>query len=187
MDNLEQRQMLVSILKMAYSGERAAALAYAGHWRSVSDPQEKTDIAKIENDEWEHRAIVGEMLEKLGEKPSKFRELLMGSVGCIVYLACFISGWFFPMYFAGRLEHSNVHEYIEAANHAEALGLHEWADELMQLSDVELQHEEFFKQIIVGHWLTPMMKAVFNWGPEPAVIEAAVVTQAAAFKSSSLK
>jgi hypothetical protein len=57
----------------------------------------------------------------------------------------------------------------------------------MQLSDVELQHEEFFKQIIVGHWLTPMMKAVFNWGPEPAVIEAAVVTQAAAFKSSSLK
>lgn len=181
MDSLLHKQMLVSILKMAYSGERAAALAYAGHWRAVSDPHEKTDIARIEKDEWEHRAIVGEMIKQLDEHPNAFRELLMGMIGCCVYLACFVSGWFFPMYFAGRLEHSNVHEYIDAATHAKALGFDEWADELMRLSDVESQHEEFFKNIVKGHWLTPMMKAVFAWGPETSV------TQAAAFRSSSLR
>lgn len=191
MDKIKHRKELTSILKMAYSGEKAAALAYAGHWRSLSKAREKVDIAKIEKDEWEHRAIVGEMLKQLDEYPSTFREVLMGCIGCIVFVACFISGWFFPMYFAGRLEHSNVHEYIDAAEHASALGLHQWTAELMRLSNVELQHEEFFKNIIVGHWLTPMMKAIFGWGPKPVLetlaIEPAAINQAVAFKSSSLK
>ncbi|MEP6767311.1 MAG: hypothetical protein ABJC61_01490 [Acidobacteriota bacterium] len=45
------RKMLVRLLQLACSGEKAAALAYQGHARSVRDPQEKAMIAKIENDE----------------------------------------------------------------------------------------------------------------------------------------
>ena len=38
------QQELISLLKMAYSAELAAAYAYRGHWHSVSDPDEKARI-----------------------------------------------------------------------------------------------------------------------------------------------
>jgi demethoxyubiquinone hydroxylase (CLK1/Coq7/Cat5 family) len=59
MNTLGHREMLIHILRMAYSGEKAAGYAYSGHWRSVKDPTERRQIRKIENEEWEHRAIVG--------------------------------------------------------------------------------------------------------------------------------
>lgn len=169
MDAIRHRQQLILILQMAYSGEKAAALAYAGHWRSVSDPAEKLSIARIEQDEWEHRTIVGQMLAELNDKPQAWRELLMGTIGAVIFLACFISGWFFPMYFAGRLEHANVHEYSDAAKHARALALSSYEDELLRLSAVEQTHEDYFKQRVRGHWLTPSMQQLFGWGPEKLI------------------
>jgi hypothetical protein len=47
----ETRHRLIRLLQLAYSGEKAAALAYQGHSRSVRDPEEKAMIAKIERDE----------------------------------------------------------------------------------------------------------------------------------------
>ena len=38
----------MDLLQLAYSGEKAAALAYRGHARSVRDPGQKSAIAKIE-------------------------------------------------------------------------------------------------------------------------------------------
>ena len=46
---------LIEILQLAYSGELAAAYAYRGHWKSVSDPEERHRIEEIENEEWHHR------------------------------------------------------------------------------------------------------------------------------------
>jgi len=60
------RARLIAILQLAYSGELAAAHAYRGHWRSVSDEDERQSIKSIEEDEWRHRALVGEMLTALG-------------------------------------------------------------------------------------------------------------------------
>ena len=45
------RRKLVRLLQRAYSGEKAAALAYQGHAASVKDPAEAAMIRKIENDE----------------------------------------------------------------------------------------------------------------------------------------
>ena len=90
----------------------------------------------------------------------------MGTIGSVIFLACFISGWFFPMYFAGRLEHSNVHEYLDAALHARELGLYEYESELIRLSAVEQTHEDYFKNKVRGHWLTPVMQQLFLWGPD---------------------
>ena len=45
------RRKLVRLLQLAYSGEKAAALAYQGHAASVKDPAEAAMIRKIENDE----------------------------------------------------------------------------------------------------------------------------------------
>lgn len=52
MDETRARQRLVRILQNAYSGELAAGFAYRGHWKSVTDPLEKTRIQQIENEEW---------------------------------------------------------------------------------------------------------------------------------------
>lgn len=44
MESTDQRNSeakLVKILQLAYSGERAAAYAYRGHWKSVTDLEEK--------------------------------------------------------------------------------------------------------------------------------------------------
>lgn len=46
---------LIGILQLAYSGELAAAYAYRGHWKSVSDSEEIRRIEEIENEEWHHR------------------------------------------------------------------------------------------------------------------------------------
>ena len=161
----QHRKELIKILQMAYSGERAAALAYAGHWRSVRNTDERKAIAQIESDEWEHRRLVALMLEKLGAGPQSWRDLLMGSIGSLIFIACFLSGWFLPMYFAGLLEHSNVHEYADAAEHARALGLLEIERELVRLSVVEKAHEDYFIERVSGHCLTPIMMRLFGWGP----------------------
>ncbi len=171
MKETDHKVALIQILQMAYSGEKAAAFAYAGHWRAVWRDEEKKSIAKIEQDEWEHRALVGKMLHELDSGPQGWRDFMMGTIGSVIFLACFASGWYFPMYFAGRLEHANVHEYLDAAKHAEALGLTGYASDLLRLADVELSHEDYFKERVRGHWLTPLMKVLFAWGPEALIAQ----------------
>jgi demethoxyubiquinone hydroxylase (CLK1/Coq7/Cat5 family) len=72
---MEDRQKLIAILQLAYSGELAAAYAYRGHWHSVSAADERESIRAIEDDEWRHRQLVGEMLTGLGSAPKKKREI----------------------------------------------------------------------------------------------------------------
>src|SRR5262249_11272500 len=91
------RAKLVRLLQLAYSGEKAAALAYQGHAASVRDPAEAARIRKIENDEWVHREKVGRMLEELGAAPSRLRELRAAVIGHTLSLLCHVSGWFLPM------------------------------------------------------------------------------------------
>ncbi len=168
------RKQLIHILQMAYSGEKAAALAYAGHWRAVRKAEERKAIWQIEQDEWEHRALILPMLHALGAKPQAWREIMMGTIGSVIFLACFISGWFFPMYFAGRLEHANVHEYVDAAEMAKAIQHSDYEAILLKLSLVEQSHEDYFKERVTGHCLTPLMKQLFHWGPESQIVTSTV-------------
>src|SRR5260221_489962 len=75
------RDLLVRQLRGAYSGELAAAFAYRGHWRSVSDDGERERIRTIEAEEWHHRELVGAMLRQLGAKPNAVRELIIFTIG----------------------------------------------------------------------------------------------------------
>ena len=102
---------LVNILQLAYSGERAAAYAYRGHWRSVSNPEERRRIHEIEEEEWHHRRLVGEMLSKLGASPVSQREIRATLIGRTLQALCYVSGWLLPMYGAGKLERRNIVEY----------------------------------------------------------------------------
>lgn len=182
MDAAAHRKELIHILQMAYSGELAAAFAYAGHWRSLRDTQQKSDIRKIEDDEWKHRTMVGLMLEELHGKPQIWRETMMACIGITAFVGCFISGWFLPMYFAGRLENDNTKEYFNAAHHAQQLGLERMQEDLLELSEVELGHEAFFRNIVQGHMWLPLMIRVFKWGSD-LIPEAAKICQGEDFDS----
>lgn len=157
------RKSLIRILQHAYSGEVAAAYAYRGHWKSLKDCPEKEQIKKIEAEEWDHRRRVGQWLEKLGAKPRPAREKTFWTIGRTLGLTCHMSGWFMPMYFAGRLESQNSVEYEDAAAFAKELGMDECVEDLLDMARVEVEHEVFFRNVVAGHRLLPVMKKVFGW------------------------
>lgn len=157
------RQDLIRILQDAYSGELAAAYAYRGHWKSLKRSAQRDQIIQIEAEEWDHRRRVGGWLEKLGAKPRPFREKAFWTIGRTLGMLCNISGWFMPMYFAGRLESQNSVEYEDAAAFALELEMDECVEDLLDMARVELEHEVFFRKVVTGHRLLPVMKRVFGW------------------------
>ena len=163
MNEKKARQNLVRILQNAHSGELAAAYAYRGHWKSLRESGEKTHIKKIEAEEWAHRENVGRWLAALGAKPRPLREAAFWTIGRSLGLTCYVSGWFFPMYFAGRLESRNVQEYVDAAEFARELEMPECYDEMMEMSRVEAEHENFFRNAVAEHRLLPITKTFFKW------------------------
>jgi len=144
-------EQLISLLQLAYSGELAAAYAYRGHWRSVRDTLEKARIQKIENEEWHHRHLVGELLCKLNDRPSTLREVRARIVGRLLGLLCHFSGWLAPMYGAGKLESRNVREYETAARYARDSGHTMFIDCLLTMAEVEWEHELYFRSRVVSH------------------------------------
>ena len=164
MDATDHRRRLITILRNAYSGEQAAALAYRGHWHSIGEHPEADEIRRIEEEEWYHRREVGKMLAELGSSPAPHKEIRTWIVGRILGLGCHLIGWFLPMYFAGRLERGNAGEYDRAAHHATRLGLDAFARELDIMARVEEEHEVFFRGVIAGHPMLPRMKRILGWG-----------------------
>lgn len=170
----ESRQKLIALLQLAYSGELAAAYAYRGHWHSVSRFDERESILAIEEDEWRHRKLVGEMLEGLGAKPSRARELRAAIIGRALGLLCHVTGWLLPMYGAGRLESRNIVEYETAARYARECGHAELIDCLLEMAEVEWEHEQYFRCRVLGHalgrrlpvWPQPPPKETIRLGLE---------------------
>jgi len=144
---------LIALLLLAYSGELAAAYAYRGHWRSVADRTERERIEEIENEEWHHRTLVGEMLDKLGAIPNSHRETRALVIGRTLGFLCHLTGWLAPMYGAGRLESRNIREYETAARYARDCGRDEFVDCLLNMAEVEWEHEKYFRSRVLVHRL----------------------------------
>lgn len=149
---MEPAQALVRVLQHAYSGEQAAAYAYRGHWKSVSDPAEAERIRQIEAEEWHHRDLVGGLLRELGAAPDPWRERRTLIVGRVLGALCHVSGWFLPMYAAGLLESRNIVEYEDAARHAVASGRAQLIECLLSMAEVEWEHEAYFRARVLSHW-----------------------------------
>ncbi|MCU1348111.1 MAG: ferritin-like protein [Acidobacteria bacterium] len=155
---------LIRQLQHAYSGELAAAYAYRGHWRSVSDPGERERVHAIEDEEWHHRELIGGILRELGASPLPGRELLFLIIGRTLGAACHVSGHFFPMYGAGKLERKNIVEYEDAADYALACGRTDLIDCLLTMAEVEWEHEQYFRSRVTNH---PLLRIFRLWGPPP--------------------
>lgn len=149
----DNREKLIAILQLAYSGERAAAYAYRGHWQSVTDSEECDAIRRIEEDEWRHRTLVGEILTELGSGPKPRREVRATIIGRTLGFLCHVTGWLLPMYGAGKLESRNVREYETAARYARDAGCLEFIDCLLEMAEVEWDHEHYFRSRVLQHRL----------------------------------
>jgi len=156
---------LIGILQLAYSGELAAAYAYRGHWKSVSDTEERQRIQEIETEEWHHRQLVGEMLASLNAAPDKMRERRATIIGRTLGFLCHVSGWLAPMYGAGRLESRNIREYETAARFARDAGHDEFVDCLLTMAEVEWEHENYFRSRVLSHRLGKLLSI---WPKPPA-------------------
>lgn len=167
----QSRNELIRLLQNAYSGEKAAAYAYRGHALSVKNPQERQEIQKIEQEEWEHRRCLGEMLTSLGAQPRFTREVAMTLIGALIYCLCrlggwfnlFNFGWFMGMYGAGKLEQSNISEYEVGARAAVACGELRFVEDLIEMAEVEWDHERYFRnKALTSKWV-----AVFSIWSSP--------------------
>jgi demethoxyubiquinone hydroxylase (CLK1/Coq7/Cat5 family) len=145
------RKRLIRLLKRAHAGERAAALAYRGHWRSLADPEERHRVRRIELEEWHHRDELTRLLSELGSTPSGPRGSVAFAVGSALGALCHVSGWLLPMYAAALLETCNVREYEEAGRLARLAGRSDLSPCLREMTRVELDHEAFFHARVVSH------------------------------------
>jgi len=164
MPETDSRRKLIDLLQIAYSAERAAAYAYRGHWHSLADEQERAQVHQIENEEWHHRELVGEMLEQLGSRPNRQREFRSLLVGRALGFLCHLMGWLAPMYGAGRLESHNIREYETAARYARACGCDEFTDCLLTMAEVEWEHETYFRSRVMAH---AFGRRLSLWPPPP--------------------
>ena len=164
MQEADSSQNLTTILQLADSGERAAAYAYRGHWKSVFDKEERARIKQIEDEEWHHRKLVGDMLRSLDAHPGNLREIRALIIGRGLGLLCHVMGWLAPMYGAGRLESRNILEYETAATYARDCGREDFIDCLLTMAEVEWEHENYFRSRIMLH---PLGRRLPLWPVPP--------------------
>jgi hypothetical protein len=147
----EARRRLVHFLHLAHGGELGAAIAYQSHALTTRTAAERDRILQIRDEEIDHRGRVGRMLARLGERPDPAVERTMERIGRAIAAFCRVGGWFLPMYGAGKLERRNIVEYEDAARAAALSGHGEFVDDLLDMAEVEWEHERFFRLKSASH------------------------------------
>lgn len=140
----------MAFLRREHANERGAALAYRGHAASVSDPEERAGIARIEAEEWHHREQLAGYLAELGSAPG-WLERPLAAVGYTLGLLCHVTGWLMPMLGAGWIERRNALGYLRAAEDAAAIGRPDLAQSLVALGEVEIAHHAWFTARVRAH------------------------------------
>lgn len=160
----DAKTKLIELLQKAYSGERAAALAYNGHWKSLKNEAEIRIIKKIEQDEWIHRARIKKMLFELNAKPLFFREIVFYLIGRSIGIICHFCGRFCAAFFAGILESKNVQEYGLALKYAEEIGLENYFADFTEMENAEAEHEFVLREMVKDNRFFPFFAFIFRWG-----------------------
>jgi hypothetical protein len=155
---------LTKSLRMAYSAEKAASLAYVGHAASLRNPTERARVREIEQDEWDHRRQVRRIMDHYDIPVSRYYEWKYQLIGKVIGLSCHVIGRFMPYFFAGKLESGNVCEYFVMIRYFHSLGIPDHDDILYEMGIREKEHEVYFLETIRdARWL-PVFERVFGWG-----------------------
>jgi demethoxyubiquinone hydroxylase (CLK1/Coq7/Cat5 family) len=138
-------KVLIGMLQNAHAGEIAAYHAYEGHWKSLKDHKERKEIRKIQEEEMEHIELIEEFLKDLNSKPLFFLDLIFSFIGRVLSVMCYFTGYRLPMYVAKKIEQIGVENYNKMALEAREHGHHAMYLFLCDMSEVEQQHEKYFK------------------------------------------
>ncbi|MEM9444224.1 MAG: hypothetical protein AAGA18_02625 [Verrucomicrobiota bacterium] len=157
-------QALTKSLRLGYSAERAAAFAYVGHAGSLKDLQEIKAVRQIEQDEWNHRKALLEIMDEYEIPVSKYFEIKYYLIGTLIGLSCYIIGRFMPYFFAGRLESGNVCEYFVMMKYFNTLGIHKHDQLLYEMGVKEKEHEDYFLDLTRNEKWLPLFERFFSWG-----------------------
>jgi len=156
--------VLAKSLQTAYSAEKAASFAYIGHAGSLKNSSEIAVVNEIENDEWEHRRNVLEIMHEYEVPVSKFYEIKYHLIGKFIGYSCYLIGRFMPYFFAGKLESGNVCEYFVMIRYFHSIGITKHDEILYEMGMKEKEHEVYFlKTIQNAKWL-PFFERIFSWG-----------------------
>lgn len=155
---------LVRSLQLAYSAERAAAFAYIGHAGSLRKTSEKEAVRQIEQDEWDHRKHVLEIMREYEIPVSRWLEVKYYVIGRVIGFSCYLIGRFMPYFFAGKLESGNVCEYFEMIHRFHELGITKHDPLLYEMGVREKEHEVYFLDLVKDARWFPMFERIFAWG-----------------------
>ena|SRR5688572_1743507 len=155
---------LANLLQRAYSGEKAAALAYIGHAGSLRSAEAKAAVKQIEQDEWHHRRNVLSIMQQYGVPISRWHEVRCYCIGKIIAFSCYFIGRFMPYFFAGKLKSGNVCEYFVMMRYFHELGIDEHDAMLYEMGIKEKEHEAYFLAQIKGSRWLPLFERIFSWG-----------------------
>ena len=146
------RAVFHGLLRLTYSSEKGAALAYRGHARSVRDPADRVAIAEIERDEWHHREVLLPELTARGLKPWSILEAFFWAMGSTIGLGCHVWGEWASARGAAMFEVNGVSEYTRLAALATRLGQDEFADKMVAMAEQEQEHLTYFSDLARRCW-----------------------------------
>ena len=148
------RWLLHAHLRLSYSSELGAALAYRGHARSVHSATDKETILKISDDEHQHREHLLAIMSKRGLHPWFPLEYLFWLIGSTVGVGCSIWGEWASAFGASILEINGISEYQRIAKLAKYVGDQELIEIMTEFAENERVHHNYFaelsKQILRG-------------------------------------
>lgn len=157
---------LVDSLRKAYSAEKAASFAYIGHAGSLRKPEEIEAVKRIEQDEWDHRRCVLEIMKEYDIPVSHWYEFKYHIIGKIIGLSCYVIGRFMPYFFAGKLESGNVCEYFVMIHYFHKLGITKHDRVLYEMGVREKEHEVYFMEMVKDEPWLPLFERLFSWGKD---------------------
>jgi hypothetical protein len=99
-----------------------------------------------------------------GIAPSEWYEVKFAIIWKFISASCYVIGWFMPFFFAGKLESGNVCEYFRAKQLFNAIGIHQWDQELYDMGIKEKEHEIYFLNKIKNSKVLPYFEKLFSWG-----------------------
>ena len=159
-----QHPALARLLQQAYSAEKAAAFAYIGHAKNVNPLAEKMAIKQIEEDEWEHRREVLQIMKEYDVPISSWYEIKYHIIGRCISGLCYVIGRFMPFFFAGKLESGNVCEYFRMRQYFNAIGISKHDQQLYDMGIKEKEHEVYFLERVKDDRYLPLFEKIFAWG-----------------------
>lgn len=139
----------LDLLKKAYAGECAAALAYEGHWRSLArrNPDAATMVRMIQAEEEDHKDALEFILAEFRSTPDERLNFWMRMLGRVISALCYVIPSRLANHSAKLIEVAGVVGYRDLAFRAGRLGFHELRLEFLHMAEAEKRHELFLDSL----------------------------------------